>query len=80
MHIILYRGKKYEQNCNKSDVVMDDVLPGVIIDGVLGVNLTSIDDFKSQLDDVVSGNSRDVKNATQVVYMGYSLSLPYSII
>ena len=26
-------------NCNKAEVVMDDVLPGVIIEAILGVEL-----------------------------------------
>ena len=32
---------------------MDDILPGVIIEGVLGVDLNVTDEFKGQLDDIV---------------------------
>lgn len=32
---------------------MDDVLPGMIIDGVLGVDLNVTDEFKGQLDDII---------------------------
>ena len=45
---------------------MDDVLPGVIIDGVLGVDLEDIPGFKSQLDSVINANSESMKNQAQV--------------
>ena len=45
---------------------MDDVLPGVIIDGVLGVDLKDIPGFKSQLDFMLNANSREMKAQAQV--------------
>ena len=60
------RGKNFEDNCRKSDAVMDDVLPGVIIDGVLGVDLKDIPGFKSQLDFTINGNSQDMRQKAQV--------------
>ena len=45
---------------------MDDVLPGVIIDGVLGVDLKDIPGFKSQLDFMINTNSQDMKRQAQV--------------
>ena len=45
---------------------MDDVLPGVIIDGVLGVDLKDIPGFKSQLDFMIRANSQDMKKQAQV--------------
>ena len=32
---------------------MDDVLPGVIIDAVLGIDMNVTDEFKGQLDDII---------------------------
>ena len=46
--------------------MMDDVLPGVIIDGVLGVDLTGIDQFMAQMDPQFSGSSADLKERAQV--------------
>ena len=45
---------------------MDDVLPGVIIDGVLGVDLKDIAGFKSQLDFVITANSQEMKKKAEV--------------
>ena len=50
---------------------MDDVLPGVIIDGVLGVDLQDIPGFKSQLDFMIQGNSQDMKKQAQVQKLLY---------
>lgn len=36
------RGRNFEENCVKADVDMDDILPGLIIEGVLGVQITHI--------------------------------------
>ena len=63
----LHRGKNFEDNCRKSDAVMDDVLPGVIIDGVLGIDLQDIAGFKSQLDFTIQGNSQEMKRKAQVI-------------
>ena len=38
---------------------MDDILPGVIIDGVLGIDLNVTDEFKGQLDDIVLYHSNE---------------------
>ena len=38
---------------------MDDVLPGVIIDAVLGIDMNETDVFKGQLDDIVYYRSGD---------------------
>ena len=46
---------------------MDDVLPGVIIDGVLGIDLQDIAGFKSQLDFTIQGNSQEMKRKAQVI-------------
>ena len=45
---------------------MDDILPGVIIDGVLGIDLTNIPGFKSQLDYMIDANSQDMRAKAQV--------------
>lgn len=45
---------------------MDDVLPGVIIDGVLGIDINVTDEFMSQLDFPISGNSAEMKVKAQV--------------
>ena len=65
----LHRGKKFEDNCRKSDAIMDDVLPGVIIDGVLGVDLQDIPGFKSQLDFRIQASSQEMKRQAQVIKM-----------
>ena len=36
---------------------MDDILPGLIIEGVLGVDLNDTGEFKGQLDDIMFYNS-----------------------
>ena len=41
--------KKFKENYHKSESPMDNILPGIIIDGVLG-NLIAIPVFKSQYD------------------------------
>lgn len=64
--MFICRGKKFEEYCEKLDVDMDDVLPGVIIDGVLGIDLNVTDEFKSQLDFTFGGNSEEVKEQAQV--------------
>ena len=46
---------------------MDDVLPGVIIDGVLGVDLTEINEFMAQMDPQFGGSSADLKERAQNV-------------
>lgn len=51
------RGKKFEENCRKSQAAMDDILPGLIIEGVLGVDLNDTGEFKGQLDDIMFYNS-----------------------
>ena len=53
MSLQMNRGRRYEDNCRKSQAAMDDILPGVIIDGVLGIDLNVTDEFKGQLDDLV---------------------------
>ena len=45
---------------------MDDLLPGVIIEGVLGVNLTDCPGFKSQMDYRISTDSQEMKTIAQV--------------
>ena len=42
------RGKNYVDNCNKAEVKMDDVLPGVIIEAVLGVEIIDIPEIIDQ--------------------------------
>ena len=63
----LHRGKNFEDNCRKSDACMDDILPGVIIDGVLGIDLQDIAGFKSQLDFMIQENSQEMKRKAQVI-------------
>ena len=53
------RGKNYEDNCQKSQADMDDVLPGVIIDAVLGIDMNETTIFKGQLDDVMYYRGND---------------------
>ena len=45
---------------------MDDLLPGVIIEGVLGVDLTDCPGFKSQMDYRISTNSQSMRSIAQV--------------
>ena len=45
---------------------MDDLLPGVIIEGVLGVDLTDCPGFKSQMDYRISTDSQSMRNMAQV--------------
>ena len=53
---------------------MDDILPGVIIDAVLGIDMNETLAFKGQLDDIVYYNSNDpeelkrLKKEVQVTY------------
>ena len=58
---------------------MDDVLPGVIIDGVLGIDMNVTDEFMSQLDFPISGNSAEMKIKAEVrssrFLMSYDLVL-----
>ena len=63
MHI---SGERFSDNCVKSDVRMDDVLTGVIIDGVLGIDMNVTDEFKSQMDAVIGGSSMQLKKMAQV--------------
>ena len=46
---------------------MDDVLTGVIIDGVLGIDMNVTDEFKSQMDGIISGSSIRIKEMAQVL-------------
>lgn len=46
---------------------MDDVLPGVIIDGVLGVDLTEVNEFMAQMDPQFGGSSADLREKAQNV-------------
>ena len=45
---------------------MDDILTGVIIDGVLGIDMNVTDEFKSQMDAIIGGSSTEIKEMTQV--------------
>ena len=45
---------------------MDDVLPGVIIDAILGIDMNVTDEFKSQVDSIFGGNSSEVNEQAQV--------------
>ena len=40
--ILIGRGNNFDENCIKADVHMDDILPGLIIEGVLGVEISHI--------------------------------------
>ena len=51
--LLLCRGERFEENCKKSKVTMDDILPGVIIEGVLGIDITDTVEFKGQMDDIM---------------------------
>ena len=62
LHSHSHRGKHYEENCKKSAVYMDDLLTGVIIEGVLGMNLTDCRGFKSQMDNRLSADSKEIRN------------------
>ena len=46
--------------------MMDDILTGVIIDGVLGIDMNVTDEFKSQMDAIIGGSSTEIKEMTQV--------------
>ena len=50
MFSVLSRGQNFVNSCNRAQAVMDDVLPGVIIEGVLGVEITDIPEITDQLD------------------------------
>ena len=45
---------------------MDDVLPGVIIDGVMGIDMNVTDEFMSQMDFMISGSSQDLSKRAEV--------------
>ena len=48
MIICIHAGvKNFEENCRKGAARMDDILPGLIIEEVLGINLTEINGFRS---------------------------------
>ena len=47
---------------------MDDLLPGVIIEGVLGVNLTDCRGFKSQMDNRLTADSKEIRNMVYILY------------
>jgi hypothetical protein len=51
---------------------MDDVLPGVIIDGVLGVDLTEVNEFMAQMDPQFGGRSADLREKAQNVSINFS--------
>ena len=73
-HTHTHRGEHYEENCQKSGVHMDDLLPGVIIEGVLGVDLKDCPGFKSQMDDRISTDSQEMRKIAQVdLYSGTPL-------
>ena len=71
-HAHVYRGKNFEDHCRKSQVDMDDVLPGVIIDAVLGIDMNETTVFKGQLDDIMyyimSNNPKELKRARKEVH------------
>ena len=46
--LISNSGQNFVDNCKKAGAVMDDVLPGVIIEGVLGVEITHIPELTDQ--------------------------------
>ena len=45
---------------------MDDVLPGVVIDGILGIDMNVTDEFMSQMDFPIRGNSEQMRQKAQV--------------
>ena len=45
---------------------MDDVLPGLIIEGVLRINLTEISGFRTQLSSKIHANSHNMKKKAEV--------------
>ena len=45
---------------------MDDILPGVIIDAVLGIDMNETLVFKGQLDDIMYYNSNDPEELKRV--------------
>ena len=53
---------------------MDDILPGVIIDGVLGIDLNVTDEFMSQTDFPISGNSAEMKIKAEVMSSKFLMS------
>ena len=60
--------------------MMDDVLPGVIIDGVLGVDLTEVNEFMAQMDPQFSGTSADLKERAQQVRVLANLDQYYYLV
>ena len=65
------RGKNYEDHCRKSQVDMDDILPGVIIDAVLGIDINETAVLKGQLDDIMyftSNNPEELKRVKREVH------------
>ena len=53
---------------------MDDLLPGVIIEGVLGVDLKDCPGFKSQMDYRISADSQEMRTTAQVHVYAYTSS------
>jgi hypothetical protein len=45
---------------------MDDILPGVIIDAVLGIDMNETAVFKGQLDDIMYYTNNDPQELTRV--------------
>ena len=79
-HMHTHRGKRYEENCKTSAVYMDDLLPGVIIEGVLGVNLTDCRGFKSQMDNRLTADSKEIRNMVYILYYIYTGRVLYKVV
>ena len=59
-------GKNYVQSCKKALVSMDDVLVGVVIDGILGYDLIEPQNLRTELDDYLEFSANDLKQASTV--------------
>lgn len=59
--------KILKKTCRKSAARMDDVLPELIIKGVLGIDITEINGFKTQLSSKIHTNSQNMRKQAEVV-------------
>eukprot|EP00731_Ephydatia_muelleri_P008719 Em0004g1057a len=59
-------GNDYVESCKKAQVSMDDVLVGVVIDGILGYDLIEPRNFRTELDSYGEFSVDDLKQASTV--------------
>ena len=78
--LLAHRGKNFEETCRRSDVIMDDVLPGVVIDGILGIDMNVTDEFMSQMDKTQLTFDSTAKETKKIVEVSLVIRVPTSTI